>query len=306
MKVSVAVVTYNHHKFIAQCLDSILMQETDFEFDIVVGDDVSTDGTRAIVQQYADNHPGRIKAVFPEKNLGDAGRPMFVETTKHCRGQYIAMIDGDDYWTDPRKLQKQSDYLDKNTECSLCYHDVILVFDGEKSPNLLIMPPNHPEFISGEDIIWSCYIQGCSSMARREVVQDFPQWFFDTPWADVPLYLMAAEQGLLGYINEPMGAYRVHETGVWQSLDKLSQIRSAIAVLDALNKTFRKKYGRVIRESLSFQYVDLSKHFVRDGRPVEAIRNFAHAIYLDPLLRRSAYASLLKPILGKIAPKQFR
>jgi glycosyltransferase involved in cell wall biosynthesis len=112
MKVSVLMITYNHEKFIAQAIDSILMQQTDFEYEIVVGDDFSKDRTRAILDNYKKKHPSKIKLLFPDRNLGMHRN--FIQTLNSCQGQYVALLEGDDYWTSPYKLQKQVDFWIKS------------------------------------------------------------------------------------------------------------------------------------------------------------------------------------------------
>ena len=128
MKVSVSVTTYNHSKFIAQALESILMQDVDFDYEIIVGDDCSTDGAREIIATYQQQFPDRIRYIFPQSNLGDRGKLMFIETIRACNGEYIAMMDGDDYWTAPDKLRRQVEYLEAHPECPMCYHNVLTIF----------------------------------------------------------------------------------------------------------------------------------------------------------------------------------
>ena len=123
--VSVAVITYNHEKYIRQALDSILMQQTVFDFEIVIGEDCSTDNTREIIQSYQIKYPERIKLVTSESNVGPM--PNVVRTYKACRGKYIAVLEGDDYWIDPLKLEKQVDLLEANPEFSMCFTDRSIV-----------------------------------------------------------------------------------------------------------------------------------------------------------------------------------
>src|SRR6266576_3052599 len=118
MKVSALIVTYNQEKFIEQAVRSALMQQVNFPYEIVIGEDCSTDNTRAIVERLASENPGKIRAILRDKNLGMHGNHR--ATYNECRGQYIAMLEGDDYWTDPHKLQKQADFLDTHPECCLC------------------------------------------------------------------------------------------------------------------------------------------------------------------------------------------
>jgi len=112
-KVSVCVVTYNQEKYIRQCLQSIVDQETDFDFEVIVGDDCSTDSTRAIVQEFADRYQGLVKPIFHEKNLGPSQN--YFSVHKSAKGEYVAHVDGDDYWL-PNKLPYQVNILDKNRD----------------------------------------------------------------------------------------------------------------------------------------------------------------------------------------------
>jgi glycosyltransferase involved in cell wall biosynthesis len=114
-KLSVAIITFNHAEFIAKALDSVLMQLTSFDYEIIVGDDCSTDGTREIIQTYQQRWPAKITTVFREKNVGMMRN--FKETVEQCTGNYIALLEGDDYWTDLNKLQLQAEYLDGHPNC---------------------------------------------------------------------------------------------------------------------------------------------------------------------------------------------
>jgi len=122
LKVSVCVVTYNQEKFIRQCLQSVVEQETDFDFEVIVGDDCSTDGTREIIQEFAEKYPCMVKPVFQEKNIGPT--PNYFSVHSLAKGEYIAHLDGDDYML-PSKLQVQKEVLDKNPDCAMCTHNML-------------------------------------------------------------------------------------------------------------------------------------------------------------------------------------
>jgi glycosyltransferase involved in cell wall biosynthesis len=130
--VSVFMITYNHEKYIAQALNSVLMQKTSFDYEIVIGDDCSTDSTQKIIKDYVTKHPNKIKPIFQTVNVG-AMRNAYEFTLPECKGKYIATLEGDDYWTDPDKLQKQVDFLESNENYSVCFHHVIMV-DAQGKP----------------------------------------------------------------------------------------------------------------------------------------------------------------------------
>jgi len=126
--VSCICITYNHKDFINKCLDGMLMQETDFPYEIIIYDDCSTDGTREIVKEYAEKYPNKIRTVLPEENqyskIGDIVREVFVHPI--VKGKYVALCEGDDFWNDPLKLQLQANFMEKHPEYSVCYHECLI------------------------------------------------------------------------------------------------------------------------------------------------------------------------------------
>lgn len=132
MKLSVLFITYNHAPYIRQSLDGILMQETNFDYEIVVGEDCSTDSTREILDEYKEKYPDKFVLLYREKNFGRPTMNVY-DTGMHCKGEYIAFLEGDDYWTDSHKLQKQVDFLEANPEYMGCTHTCEVV-DAQGNP----------------------------------------------------------------------------------------------------------------------------------------------------------------------------
>lgn len=130
-KLSVILITYNHEKYIRKALDSVLSQKTDFPFEVVIGDDCSPDDTKNIVREYQKNYPDQVRLVHREKNTGRPTLNVY-ETTMKCRGQYLAYLEGDDYWTDTKKLQKQMDFLESHPEYIACTHSHKMIDDAGK------------------------------------------------------------------------------------------------------------------------------------------------------------------------------
>lgn len=130
MKLSVFVVTYNQEQYIRQCLDSIVMQQTNFDYEVIIGEDCSIDSTPQICDEYAEKYPF-IKVYHHPKNLGLVKNWEFV--LNHCQGEYVAMIEGDDYWTNPKKLQTQVDYLEIHQDCQICFYKPTVVFTDNVS-----------------------------------------------------------------------------------------------------------------------------------------------------------------------------
>lgn len=125
MKVSISLITYQHADTAQQALESVLLQDTDFEFETILGDDASTDGSQKILLDCLPMARGPVKTLFRETNAQDRGLTNVVQTIDAAEGEYIAFIDGDDFWTDMKKLQKQVDFLDAHPECAMCAHRVL-------------------------------------------------------------------------------------------------------------------------------------------------------------------------------------
>jgi glycosyltransferase involved in cell wall biosynthesis len=222
--VSVCVTTYNHEAFIAQALDGILMQEAAFPYEVIVGEDCSTDGTREIVTAYQRAHPDRIRTVLPDQNLGGGGKPLFAETLAHSRGAFIAFMDGDDFWTRPDKLQRQIEFLTSNPTHSMCFHEVDVI-DGSTGATTGTYTGDIDEKL---DIWGRCYIASCSPVFRREAILPLPAWYELLEFGDWPLYLVASTRGPIGRIDEVMGVYRTHPGGMWSKRDQLQRLESII------------------------------------------------------------------------------
>jgi glycosyltransferase involved in cell wall biosynthesis len=260
VKVSVAMITYNHERFIAQAIESVLMQETDFPVELVIGEDCSTDSTRAIVQEYAARYPDKIKALLHPHNLGPAyspGKNNLVSVLKACTGKYVALLEGDDYWTDPRKLQKQVEFLDTHPSCALCFHKVLVVQDDKSSEPYVFEPKCLKETYTLKDYLGSDLLQTGSIMFRSSLVGDYPVWFYEVPIGDWGLVTLLAEHGDLGYIDELMGVYRMYAGGLWSATRRAVQLQWKIHTLATINVHLRFRYDDTIRARMSRYYREL-------------------------------------------------
>ncbi|WP_439582548.1 glycosyltransferase family 2 protein [Dyadobacter bucti] len=263
IKVSVCVVTYNHEKFVAQTLDSILMQKTTFPFEIVVGDDCSKDNTATILKEYQQRYPDKIRLILHSKNLGLNGKYNALSTFAAAKGEYIAQFDGDDYLTSPDKLQKQVEMLDAHPEYSACYHNARVIYDDNAAPpylvNTLAKPAVTVDDLIGEDEL--CFIATSSLMFRRE---DFarnpdPEWTNLSTSGDIPRNIMFATRGPIGYIDEVMSVYRKNRGGAsfvdnHQSADFLF---NRIQMYSNINKELGYKYDQTLRKNIATYYYKL-------------------------------------------------
>ena len=248
MKVSILTTTYNHERFIAQALESVLAQEVAFTYEHVIGEDCSTDRTRELLLGAQQQHPDKIRLLLRAQNIGR--RNNFIDTFKACQGRYIALLEGDDYWTSTKKLQKQADYLDSHPECTICFHPVIKSHE-EENWEKLFAPEPIKETYSLEDLLDRNFIATCSAMFRNHLFEEFPPWFLHVPAGDLPLHVLNAQHGYIGYINEAMAVHRIHSGGVWSPKRASDRLEARIAVLEALRGHLGPAYERQLNDSIA-------------------------------------------------------
>jgi len=214
MKVSVAMIAYNHAPFVEQALESVLAQRADFDWEIVFGEDCSPDGTREIVQRIAAAHPQRIRLLLPEENLGMNRN--FATTIGACTGEYVAICEGDDFWIDPEKLQRQAGYLDTHPHCATCFARSEVVNErGENVPAPSPIRVVQPEYTLEDFLERKFHPRTCTVMFRRGLFGAFPDWFYDMPGGDFPMHVLNGTHGKFGFIDCVMSAYRIHPGGIW-------------------------------------------------------------------------------------------
>lgn len=250
--VSICCQTYNHKDYIEEALESFLMQKTDFDFEILLRDDASTDGTAEICREYAHKYPDKIKLLAYTENQWQKGVRPFKDNIKRAKGAYIAICEGDDYWTDPLKLQKQADFLEENEEYNICFSNVKIF---EQAINKLIKDNRTREVEATTDIsdlAWGNYIHTPSVMLRNDFT--IPEWFKESPIGDWPLYMLALKDGKIKKLNEPTAVYRVHGCSYWSGLPPEVRGRKTwIAVkLVYENLIFSEEIVKILRTRLGF------------------------------------------------------
>lgn len=204
IKVSVCVVTYNQEKYIAECLQSILSQETSFDYEIIVGEDCSTDQTRKIIERLYEDNPGRLLKNFHHKNVGAVAN--IVSTYKLAKGKYICHIDGDDYIL-PGKLQAQFDALEENSDCVICSHDM-LVIDSEGN----LLRPSFKRHTKKNNTLLDLietlpfFAHSSKMFVRNPFVHLWDK--LDPTTLDVEVHVEQAKYGNIYHIDNPLGAYR--------------------------------------------------------------------------------------------------
>jgi len=280
MKVSVVMITYNHESYITQAIESILMQETNFDYEIVIGEDCSTDRTRDIVKSFVAKYPDKILGLYPEKNLGMNRN--FIQTYQACRGEYFAILEGDDYWLDSKKLQKQVDFLDTHPDFPICFHNAMIAYEDKVNANHPYCSKTQPEILSIENLLMENFIPTCSTLWRGGLIliKELPDWFYQIKQVDWPMHIFHAEHGKIGYINEIMAVYRVHNQSNWSSQSDLWKIEAMIQCVNYLKTYFSKKttYIKILDKHLNKLYYLLVLYYYCQRNRIEFTTNLINYI----------------------------
>jgi glycosyltransferase involved in cell wall biosynthesis len=220
---SVCLITYNHGKFIAEAIDSVLMQKTNFDFQLVIADDCSRDETREIIKTYKSKYPQKIQLILQDENVGAARN--WMQLLDFPESKYIAYLEGDDYWTEPYKLQKQVDFMEENQDFAMCFHAVNIKFASATDFYEYPIPPSDILYL--KDIVKEHYIPSCSLMFRNTYyLNGYPHWLVKTISGDIPHEILLASKGKTKYFSEKMACYRRNLGSVTQVSSLSSKMRA--------------------------------------------------------------------------------
>lgn len=257
--VSISCLTYNHEPFIADAIESFLMQKTNFKYEILIHDDCSTDGTVEIIKEYEKKYPGIIKPIYQKENQYSKGVKVNEINKERAVGSYIAICEGDDYWISENKLQKQVDYMEVHPDCSMCFHAAKFVNVSKKSIGTPYRIYDKDRVTSMEDILVKSspeYIPTASRLYRKECETHVPQWLLNCCVGDYPMSLLLATKGEIFYMNEVMSAYRVNVPGSWTSRmirgkneveGNINVLKNMIETLEGFNSDNDYKYDREVQ-----------------------------------------------------------
>jgi glycosyltransferase involved in cell wall biosynthesis len=233
MKASVCIITHNHEKFIEQAVQGVLEQDVNFEYEIVVGEDCSTDRTASILKQLESKNQKRLRVIYRSANVGVNAN--LLNTLAACNGEYVAFLDGDDYWTSTNKLQQQVDFLNNNRGTPGVFHRTrVINFEllSEYGLGPVLPPVDPPEFFSLGFLLRNLISFSVSSLlARRAYFRNIDTWLAGVRPVDWPLYVMLATQGDLGFIPLEMSVYRVHAAGNWSRLSQYHRVALGVRML---------------------------------------------------------------------------
>jgi glycosyltransferase involved in cell wall biosynthesis len=298
-KVSVLITTYNHASYIAQAVTSALNQKTDFPVEVIVGEDCSTDGTRDILLDLQKRHGPKLKLLLHERNLG--GPQNVRSVLAACRGQYVAMLEGDDYWTSPHKLHRQVRALDSHPEWALCFHPARMVYqDASRPPQTF--PHNWSKPVATvDDLFQNNFICTCSVLFRNRLFE-LPAWHSEIVPGDWAIHILNADRGLIGYLPQVMADYRIHAAGLWSGITQDKRNAEVLRLMSRLDRHFAGKYSRQIDEHRINLVVSLTQRVDELKARITALEQLPPALrrrLAKPPARSSVYLAgrtLLRPL----------
>ena len=257
--VSICCATFNQKDYIAKAIEGFLMQKTNFDLEIIIHDDASTDGTSDIVRDYAKKYPSIIKPIIQSENQYAKCKRVSYNAWKHANGKYVALCEGDDYWTDPLKLQKQIDFMETNPDCSMCFHAAEIV-DVTKNAVVSVTRPYNKTLVLPQDKLYMGGGHICPSASivfKRELMVNPPDFYFTAPVGDHPLAMLLADQGRIGYLDEVMSVRSLWVPNSWNTLHfedadqkKAKHLAEMIQFLKDFNTYTNRRWEKDINKPL--------------------------------------------------------
>ncbi len=286
--VSVAILAYNHEAYIEKAVSSVICQRTSFPCEILIADDCSTDKTPAFLNRLERQFPGRLTLLPRPHNLGLSAN--LQDCRERARGRYLAILEGDDHWIDPLKLQKQYDAMESHTDWSMCFGSCRVFYEGDSQPERMVPTPPPTQPLVLDDFLNASQVQTMSSaMYRQGVVTRMPPWHEKLRLGDWALHIMHAQAGPVGFLPDVLTAYRVHPRGLWSGLQTFRQWEEMLALFGYLESHFDEPLSAKMREARS-RFVAMFSDRVADLEKVERR-------YL--LLRLDRVAALWRKVRGK-------
>ena len=277
LKASVSMITFNHEKFIAQAIESIMSQQTSFEFELVIGDDGSTNNTRAICEQYQKQFGNKIRLIFNDKNIGSVNN--FLQNIYSCDGDFIAICDGDDFWTDNSKLQKQVSFLDSHKDYSFCFTNVRSVDANGKQIKPFTQIYYNDTF-THESYVAKITPPTVTTLFRKNMLPKvFPDEFKVLPNTDMFLKALLSEKGKVHFENSVTASYRINNAGVYSGLNSFKKLEDKIKAYNLMFSYFKNNTVRKnILDAIASTNIKLLLIAAKKLEPIKFLKYSSHII----------------------------
>ncbi|WP_439883031.1 glycosyltransferase [Pontibacter sp. MBLB2868] len=270
--VSVCMLTYNHERFIAQAIESVIAQKVDFTIELVIGEDSSTDKTRELCEKYALLYPEIVK-LLPKAAHNLGSQKNFIYTFSNCTGKYVAMLEGDDFWSDPLKLQKQVNYLENNPDFVLSFHDITVINETGEETDDKRLPHEKKRDYDKNELLLGHYLPTPTTVFRNFAFDDYKQYFEKTINGDTILQAILTQMGKVKFIDSIQGSViRVHSGGVWSSRGYLERwcwslktyrITYSLLGKDLKSQVFQHFYNTYEMAAWDADYYNSDKYWLR-------------------------------------------
>ncbi len=292
VKLSIWMIVYNHENYLREALDSVFMQQVNFDFEVIIGDDCSSDNSRDIILEYQAKYPEIIFPLIHTENVGV--HKNVVLTLRACKGQYIALLEGDDYWTDPNKLQRQVDFLEKNQAFVMSSHNThdLNEIDPSASRDTSVWPG---DTILLENILEAGWFMRTNSLVfRNNLIAEYPEWFFTHYSTDYMLQILIAKHGPVNFMQEVMAVYRRHEAGISNTnIEKqIGRYWNVVDLLQVMDHYFEGKYHRFlqIQKAMYFEAIFVARLKQRKMRNMKELFEIIPQINWKKLITTRLFA----------------
>ncbi len=308
--VSVLMITYNHEAYIREAIESVFAQVTTFPIELVIGEDCSTDGTRRVIEHVCVNATIFVKLITSGNNVGMHAN--LQRCMKACVGEFVAMLEGDDYWIDALKLENQTSFLKENENTTMIFHQAILFYDAEKllrtglTPSGSVVPVGVSEKIVFSDIVeGKFHVPTASTIFRREVIQNIPDWIAELPFCDIVLLLMAANRGEVHFIEKPMSIYRITNEGASAKFDYVIEKINTIKMLRKFRNFANLENRKMVEIGIYEAFFLCASNLEAAGRYAE-LENFLKEQMLHEMFSEKFRITTLKWCVRICFPRTYR
>lgn len=296
--VSISCITFNHERFIGDALDSFLMQKTSFPFEILIHDDASSDHTPEIIRSYVKRYPDVIKPIYQQENQYSQGVHVGMFNRSRAVGDYIAMCEGDDFWTDPYKLQNQVDILESNPDHSMCITAVEKVHESHSDREIHIRAADGDRSFTLEDLLKRNMVHTASVLFRRELLGELPNDLLNAFNFDYVMWVEMAKRGPIYFLDRPTAVYRVHEGGIYSSLSSADKIKSSLETRYIILNHLQDRHKKLLLETIYHTQKRLIEVLMMNEQFSEAeeVARLNHAIMRDAGITgvRNRFSNYLK------------